>query len=236
AGGRRVPRRWWLPRSGQAATDSVRARSRARRRTEIAPPNRAKAARGCCTRWRKRTTAERKLQRRDRSRRRLRVRRGRALRGLARDSVVEKLQPPRPEPRLRIAFDAGKAGGSVEWRNGPERRDRGSGIRKPPRSCLAGLAKCGAIGLGDSARVDRSMDQRMNRHEERLGRADGGQRIALAALEGLEDLGLLHFLELGAKGELRFQGAPRFEPERIGERLQGAPERPSDGRPAQDRP
>src|SRR2546426_2855125 len=151
-------------------------------------------------------TAERKLQRRDGSRRRLRVRRGAALRGRTHDSIVEKLQPPRPEPRLGLAFDAGQASGRLEWRNGPERRDRGSGIRKPPRSYLAGLAKCGAVGLGDSARVDRSMDQRMNRHEERLDRANGGQRIALAALEGLEDLGLLHFLELGAKGELRFHG------------------------------
>src|SRR2546430_6685394 len=136
-------------------------------------------------------SAERKLQRRDGSRRRLRVRRGAALRGRTRDSIVKKLQPPRPEPRLGLAFDAGQAGGRVEWRNGPERRDRGSGIRKPPRSCLAGLAKCGVIGLGDPARVERSMDQRMNRNEERFDRADGGQRIAVATLEGLDEVGAL---------------------------------------------
>src|SRR2546422_375923 len=127
-------------------------------------------------------TAERKLQRRDGSRRRLRVRRGAALRGRTRDSIVEKLQPPRPEPRLGLAFDAGQAGGRVEWRNGPERRDRGSGIRKPPRSCLAGLAKCGAIGLGDSARGDRSMDKSMNRYEERIDSAARGQKVSPAAL------------------------------------------------------
>src|SRR5260221_10514443 len=106
-------------------------------------------------------------------------------------------------------------------------------IRRPPRSTLFPYT---TLFRSDSDRVDRSMDQRMNRHEERLDRADGGQRIALAALEGLEDLGLLQFLDLGAKGELRFDGAPGFEPERVGERLHGAPERSSDGRPAPDRP
>src|SRR5260221_1242894 len=73
-------------------------------------------------------------------------------------------------------------------------------IRRPPRSTLFPYT---TLFRSDSDRVDRSMDQRMNRHEERLDRADGGRRIALAALEGLEDLGLLQFLDLGAKGELR---------------------------------
>src|SRR6266481_4434450 len=70
------------------------------------------------------------------------------------------------------------------------------------------------------------------RPHARFDRADGGQRADVTALEGFDELGSLQFLDLGAKGELRFHRAPGFEPERVGERLHGASERSSDGRPA----
>ena len=83
-----------------------------------------------------------------------------------RDPVLEKLEPLRLEMRPRIAIDGWQDGGCLERRNWPELRNRGSEIGKPLRGGLAGRAKGSGVALRDHVRIERLLDQRMNRDEE----------------------------------------------------------------------